>query len=310
MRFELKAIKIQEKFLKYLQSILLIGVLALLFWQLSNFDWNSYNWSWPQNSKALILAIILVWANWFFEWLKWKRVTKRIGLTNPEIVQNGFYAGMVTGFLTPSALGNFIGRMALVHKQFKAKIVSFTLFANGAQFLISLFFGALSLMVLAEIPFVFRNLNLTWVITAAWLIGLFLYFTIQRIPFLIKLISRKTPSINEVRSKDKLVFLGFSMLRYLVFSFQFYLVIIAFQPELDFTIWFWVWHIYLWTTLSPSLVMGKLFIRESIAVFVLSFAGVDVPVALMSGLIVWAMNNALPSLFAYIKWKKNVLVQA
>ena len=61
-----------------------------------------------------------------------------------------------------------------------------------------------------------------------------------------------------------------STLRHAVFTLQFYLVLIAFGVETSFELIFWIWQVYFWVTLSPSLLLGKIGIRESIAVIILS----------------------------------------
>ncbi len=254
------------------------------------------------------LAISLVWFNWFFEWLKWSRIAQGIALSDRSVIRKGFYAGMVTGFVTPSALGNFLGRMTEVQNSLRAKVVSFTFFANAAQFIVSLFFGLFSLVFIENLPFTDNGhyIKIAFLLIISFL--LLLFFNVHKVPGFSKLITQRIPSVQMVGCKDKLLFLSYSALRYFVFSFQFYLVLLAFQPELDISIWFWIWYLYLWSTLSPSLLIGKLFIRESLAVFVLSRVGVDLPIALIASLIVWLINNALPSIYAYIKWKKHVVV--
>jgi MFS family permease len=308
MRLELKAIKKQGKLLKIGQGFLFIALLLVLYWQLSKFNWMDFNWSGPKNSMPFLLAALLIGLNWFFEWKKWTFIAARIGLTEKGTIKRGFYAGMLSGFLTPSALGNFIGRVSEVDKAIRYKVVSFTFFANGAQFLASVFFGLISLYILQSTVFHFNTSKIFVVLPLLFSVLLIVYFRIEKIPILNKLIARYAPSVKEISSLDRLVFLGYSFFRYLVFSFQFYLVLIAFQPELDIQIWFWVWNLYLWTTFSPSLFMGKLFIRETFAVFILQQAGVEMPIALFSSLLIWMMNNALPSLVAYFIWKKDVLV--
>jgi hypothetical protein len=308
MHLELKAIKNQGKLLKIGQSILFIAILYVLYIQLQKFEWQKYAWSLPTNMSALIFATSLVSLNWYFEWKKWTRIAESIELKGNPVIRNGFYAGMLSGFLTPSALGNFIGRLTVVKKDLRPKVVSYTLFSNWAQFNVSLIFGFLSLFLIRNIINGLNLIDVQIIVGTITGLSLLLFFTIEKFPYLRLVFGRFTPSFTIVSVPDRLHFLIFSILRYLVFSFQFLLVIYAFQTEMNGSVYFWIWNLYLWSTLSPSLLMGKLFIRETLAVFVLTEAGVDLPIALLASLSVWLINNVLPSLYAYFKWRKDVVV--
>ncbi len=309
MRLELKAIKIQGNLLKIGQSFLFITILFVLYLQLAKFNWKDYTWTWPKNTFALMLAIILVGLNWFFEWRKWTFMAEKIGINSRETIQRGFFAGMLSGFLTPSALGNFLGRMSVVQKDVRPKVVSYTLFGNWASFNVSLLFGFASLFLVDNFSGWIDFRKVEWIVGAISTSALLLYFSIDRFPFFSRLFRRFTPSFSAISLVNRMHLLSLSILRYLVFSFQFYLLIYAFQPEIDFTVYFWIWNVYLWSTLSPSLLMGKLFIRETLAVFILTKAGIELPVALLASLSVWTLNNALPSIYAYFKWKQYGAVQ-
>ncbi|MFA7273323.1 MAG: hypothetical protein WC044_05605 [Crocinitomicaceae bacterium] len=306
----LKAIKNQEIFSKWGRLLLLSILLFVLFYQMNQFDWSNAKKVRIQSVHYLLIAWLLVGLNWYFEWRKWTVGMRSITDFSDSILFKGFYAGMLAGFLTPSALGNFLGRITAFHPEWRSKVTATTLVGNGAQFWVSLFFGVLSLFLVQDFPFVFQsNWMRILLISLVLIVGL-LYFTIGNSGFLKKLIAKRVSSLAAVSFSIRLQFLFLSIFRYLTFSLQFFLVIKTFQPEIKLEILFWVWQLYLWTTLSPSLFLGKLFIRETFAVFILAQAGVELPVALLSSILIWLMNNALPSVFAYFKWKQNDLVEA
>ena len=308
MRLELKAIKKEGILFKIGQSLLLVAILSILYFQLSNFRWSEYTWSLPVNYIAFCTAVLLVFFNWILEFKKWQFSIKAIGDFDQMQIRSSFYGGMISGFLTPSALGNFIGRMIPFTASERPRVVSHTLFGNGAQLCVSLFFGAVSLVLISDLPTKLNSVFIESAIVFIALVALSLYFTIEKFPFLKKLLMKYVPSFTKISFELRWKFLGLSAMRYLVFSFQFYLVILAFAPNTSLVVWFWIWNLYLWTTLSPSLFFGKLFIRETMAIFLLTEVGVTVPVALISSLIIWFLNNVLPSLFAYFKLKQNVVV--
>ena len=309
MKLKDKAIKNQGIIQKIGRIVLFILLISILIYQFS-----AFNWSEAKSVKIIaldffILALIMIYPNWFLEWLKWKIGMENIYNFPKAILKKGFYAGMLSGFVTPSALGNFLGRMTVVNKNWKPKVVANTIMGNGAQFFISVFFGFISLVSVGVFPR-FLNLNLLLIGLALFTAtALFVYMNIGINRFLCRTVKRYAPSLACVTIKMRWQFIILSALRYIVFSVQFFLVIKAFKPEIEIHVLFWIWQMYLWTTFSPSIFLGKLFVRETMAIFILSFAGIELPIALAASILVWMMNNALPSLFAYFKWKQYVLVE-
>ena len=306
----LKAKKNQAIFFKLGRWMLFGLLLFVLFYQLNRFDWSNAEKVQIQSVHYFLLAILLVGLNWYLEWKKWTVGMRSIADFSGTILFKGFYAGMLAGFLTPSALGNFLGRITAFHPEWRGKVTATTLIGNGSQFWVSLFFGVMSLFLISDYPFDFRSKWIRLLLILVVLIIGWLYFAIGKSRFFKKLIARRFSSLAEVSSDIRLRFLLLSMLRYLTFSIQFFFILKSFQPDINLSVLFWVWQLYLWTTLSPSLFLGKLFIRETLAVFILTYGGVELPAALLSAILIWLINNAIPSFFAYLKWKRYDLVEA
>jgi hypothetical protein len=87
-----------------------------------------------------------------------------------------------------------------------------------------------------------------------------------------------------------------SMLRYLIFVVQFILVLLSFGVDFSFSLVLAVFLLYLLTTLTPSLIFGKLFVRETVALLILSAFVSNPVVIIVSSLSLWGMNLGVPSL--------------
>ena len=72
----------------------------------------------------------------------------------------------------------------------------------------------------------------------------------------------------------------------------------AFEDAYNFDTFLWIWQIFLWTTLVPSLWFGKLIIRESIALLVLGSVGFGQVEILTSSILIWLVNLAFPALIS------------
>ena len=98
--------------------------------------------------------------------------------------------------------------------------------------------------------------------------------------------------------KDFFEILFFSLLRYIVFTFQFMLVLKAFDISLPF----WeiisaIMLVYLLKSIVPFVNMiGELGLREIASVYVFGLLGQNEINVLYSSLVIWFVNICLPSL--------------
>jgi hypothetical protein len=298
MNSVVKAIKNQDITRKSLRYVMLAAILFVLYWQLRNLDKVELSTLRMVRPSYLIIAFILIYFNWYFEWLKWRICLKSVKEFDRDKARVSFFSGQLTGFLTPSALGNFLGRIPSYSKEQNEKLIPLTLLSNASQFLVSFGVGLVVFSLISKGPFpAFGSWAQVLVWTALSLL-VSAFFFLRKIPFL-KSLNDKIKLVNWTISL-RVKLLSMSFLRYLTFCMQFWLVISAFYAVNDWILLLMVSYLYLFTTLSPSIFFGKLFIRESLAIFIFSYFGIEISVALSASLIVWLMNNILPTLFAYL----------
>ena len=96
-----------------------------------------------------------------------------------------------------------------------------------------------------------------------------------------------------------------SILRHLVFTLQFLFILLCFGIEFNKELILWIWISYLAVTLTPSIIFGKIVIRDSITIAIFQIAGYEVYPILISTVFIWAINLLTPTLFAWKKIKIN-----
>jgi uncharacterized membrane protein YbhN (UPF0104 family) len=290
--------------------ILLLALIWLIGNQLSKVESTDLNKVFVKRPFFLILGCVLVVVNWFFEWRKWLITLNVIGVKEEQkVVFKSFMAGIATGLLTPNMLGNFLGRIYYFQRRFRVSIILMTLLSNFTQFFASIFFGFLSLLLLQQLPFessFFLVLILLGLIT---LISLVFYFFFEYITLgmitKMKIYQKMLTFIDENKGfRGK--FMMLSLIRHFVFTLQFWLIFNSFQEGLNFTVFFWIWQIFLWTTLIPSLWFGKLLIRESVALLVLTSLGYAELEIVFSSVLLWVVNLAFPSILSIFICKRKV----
>jgi MFS family permease len=249
--------------------------------------------------------------NWWFEWRKWELINRGDEQIPQARKWQGFLAGMVTAMLTPGLVGNFIGRSLYSDKERRSEVTFLTLMANLAQFLVSLLFGLLALYYLKQTPFSIPLNNVAIAVFLIVLLGMMLFLFAGK-PW--RLLSRIIPSmqLTEQGSKLKIPFLLLSVLRHFIFTFQFVLVLHAFGAAISLELIFWIWQVYLFVTLVPSVFLGKVIIRDSIAVFVLSFAGIGMEnmEIFSASFSVWVINLFIPLISALLLLKRKSYVDS
>ncbi len=299
--------------LKFLIKILLFFIVFWLFFnQIKRITWDEWNTVRIQHFPLLLLAISLVFVNWGLEYLKWNLTLKtaQISSNRPQKTK-AFLAGILTGLLTPNLLGNFIGRLFYFQRRDRSAIILLTLFSNGAQFLASILFGVIAIGWVGLPEKIGNSLSTPYGYLSifALIIVILTYFFFERLPFIRK---RKQFQKLAVLFKNDTFFrfklLTISLIRHFVFSLQYMLVLTSVGISVDFTWMGWIWQVFFWATLIPSLWMGKLFVRESIALLILAPLTTNSALVLISSISLWILNQAIPALVGipFLGKKKNV----
>ena len=251
----------------------------------------------------IALVVFLMTLNWWLEILKWKILMKSTQELSWKQASLSVLAGISTGLVTPNRIGNFIGRSIYAKQEVKTKAVLLTFHANLAQFCATILFGIVGLLWLGidrlELA---PELYLPLVLGLAF-VGLWIYFKPILLNFypLNKLYSNAIKdgikNVNESPFSLKLLVLFLSLLRYAVFLTQYVLLLLAFGADLSLlSLMASIALVFLFSTLFPSILFGKLFVREASALFVLSEMGVDATVILITAFLLWLINLALPAL--------------
>ncbi len=106
--------------------------------------------------------------------------------------------------------------------------------------------------------------------------------------------------INFIKNLPKLVVFKtfiYSVIRYLIFSHQFYYLLVMFGVEIDYeTLIKLIFAMYLLASIIPSLPMFDWLIKGSVAVFVFGLVGINELVIVSITTIMWILNFAFPAI--------------
>ena len=255
------------------------------------------------SNMYLLITILLMPINWLLETVKWHVLIKKIHPQKFKTTLADVLAGVSTSILTPNRIGNFIGRTTQLPKEFKTKAIIATIHSNVAQFNASIIFGTIGMLLLGFSNSMVDESAVQFSAYFVIALGTIIYLYPNILDFnpLSRLYSEQMKNgIAHIQNESlgtKLGILFLSMLRYLVFLFQFYLLLRLFGADGVLSVLIpAIALVYLITTIIPSFLFGKLFVREASALFVLEAYGVQPSVILLAVFFLWILNLAIPSL--------------
>ncbi len=299
----LKTNKKQAAIFFLLKLILFVAVGYVLYTQLAGVEpekWQSFEILRPY---SLVLAIVLVFPNIWMVYKKWKITLKLLELDEDRKRNvHSFFAGLVTGMLTPNMVGNFIGRLYYFPSQHRGTITFLTLVSNYAQLLSTVFFGMISIVFAEEV----YGLGKSWQLISAFAVAGFLAFWAYfLVDIMLKWFKRSrflaiSRSILKENPSYRWKMIGWSTFRFLVFTTQFALVLHAFGEELSIELIIAIWQVYLITIMVPSLFLGKLGVKEAVSVAILGGLGMNEFSILFASLIIWFVNSMSPALLGLL----------
>jgi uncharacterized membrane protein YbhN (UPF0104 family) len=224
----------------------------------------------------------------------------------------------------PNRVGDYLGRVFVLKKADRLQAVLATIIGSIAQLITTILFGSIALLMFFPKYYdVSDQLNI-WFYSGLILAVLMMLFAIvfsflnfASFSDIIKRISgrgyRRIKKYARVFSwysaKDLLHVLLLSILRYLVFSLQFYLLLLAFQVQLPYAAaMVLIGLVYLIMTVIPTIALTELGVRGSVSllVFAIYFKALDAwstqtsLSVVSSTTMLWLINIAFPALIGII----------
>jgi len=272
----------------------------------------------------LIFAIILFPINQVLEAIKWKYLIGKLEKVSLWTATKAVLTGISVSMFMPNRVGDYLGRVFVLRKANRIQAVLVTIIGSMAQLLTTIIYGCLA--VLFFFPW-YRNMDdqmnlwgysgLVLMIVILLFTSVFAYLNFASFSDIIKRVSgrfyNKINKYSEVfalyRVKDLVLVLLISALRYIVFSFQFYLLLRAFQVPVNYySAIVLIGLIYLMMTIIPTIALTELGVRGSVSLFVFTLylspsglwteqAGVGVVSATS---VLWLLNLAIPAILGVI----------
>lgn len=267
-------------------------------------------WSlWRNNGEpapwaALAIVSLLMVVNWSIEAWKWRCLVRPVQQVGFLRALTATIAGTTIGLITPNRVGEFAGRVLFLDPEHRVQGSFATLLGSIAQFVVTLMLGGIALTFNHYLLFSAAEPSRAWnvVVWSALLIGcsaVFLFFSpgafarlLLTIPWL-KRFERHAIVLDTFSRADLVRVFLLSLLRYVVFTVQFAIILVAVAGVEVAEALMSVPVVFLLTTLVPTMALTELGVRGSVAT---TFIAGDHMGIMVSTALIWFINLVIPAM--------------
>ena len=295
---------------KWVKIFIMVAAYGYLIYTFATFKYYNefsqyFATSGAEGIKYLFFCLLLIPLNWLLESAKWKEVLSKIQVLSLWQANKSVLIGLTSGFFTPNRVGEPVGRSMLLADGNKTKGVFCSLICTLAQSFATLLFACIACAIVSDFALatehteglsVIRNLGIAGVIAVC-----LLYFTI---PFWVGKLKLKSEKLQDIARAISLISYGsllkvslYSILRFAVYSFQYYLMLRFFAVDITLPeALIFIPINYLLVSIIPSVAFAEMGIRGSSAVMVMGGLVLNSLGVALAAVGVWFLNYVIPML--------------
>lgn len=215
-----------------IKFLIVIGAFYFIYDQISGnskLDWHKFQNLVVEKTAISTMLFILLFsiANRYLEILKWQNLASFIQPISVGEASKQVLGALTAGIFTPNGLGEYAGKALFFKKEQTKQVIFLNLICNGIQMILTIIFGIIGLLFIG-----YWQWSLG--IIAIAIVLLFTSFLSKNITIKGYSIQKLLHKINEIpkRIHRKNIILG--ILRYIVFSHQYYVLFLVFDVDLPY----------------------------------------------------------------------------
>ena len=261
------------------------------------------------NSLLILLTVLLLFLNWGIEVFKWQLFTKPVEIISFKKAWQSVWMGVCIGNLTPGRLGEFAGRVLFFKPEHRAKATTLHFVSGIVQLVVTIIMGCGGLLCFSSM---INESYFATILIAEGLLLLVFTVLLWRVNKIIVWL-RKTNFLKkydfthlEIERPMLLKMLFLSTLRYIVFAFQFYLLLAACGVQGN------LYHIagaititYLLLSTIPMISFIEVAIRAFVVVLLFGGLGSNDWKLSVAATLLWLINIVIPSVVGYVFLVRN-----
>jgi len=257
-----------------------------------------------------LIVLLLMPVNWLIESLKWRFLIQKFEKISLLSAFKAVLSGTAFAVFTPNRIGELAGRVFVLKKENRLKAVFSTGVGSFSQMIITLFLG-----VCAGIIFLYKYNDLLPESIKAYLpiiksfalilliVGILILFNLKFFIKFLKFLKLKEKIIDPIQiisqyKRSELIrVLLYSVLRYFVFLFQFYLLLRFFDVNMSFFVAvLCICLTYLVSSVIPTFTLTEIGIRGSAALYFMEIFSENSLGIVSATSLIWIINLAIPAI--------------
>lgn len=243
---------------------------------------------------VLILVLVMMGANWYLEILRWRSSVQPFEKIGFRQAASDVLGGLALNWMLPFTVGDFVARLAAKKDKFKA--TSAIMLNRSMMLLLTVIIGSYGLSRILETSFQLSYNSLI-------VLGLVLIAAIIFRKFLQKFLAY----FQDIDKELVLQIVYLSVLRYLVFVLQFFILLKLFVPTMENSYLIaGIGWVFLVRSSIPSM-LGGVGLREASAYLFFHDVMTEISLILIPVFLLWVINTVLPSLAGLVLiWKLKI----
>ena len=247
--------------------------------------------------KNILFLLIFTFFNWFLEIRKWEILANTIKSISWSNAAKQSLASLSFSLITPNRIGEYGAKAIYFEKSQRKNVLLLNFIGNFYQLFVTLFIGFIGLLylktklknIISEINYDIISGILIFSVFTLTLLTLTTWFKELRRKFLVRF-DFLTRKLNA-----QIAFL--SLFRYLIFSHQFYFLLIIFNIDISYLdAMAGISSMYFLSSIVPMLSLFDFALKGSIALLVFGIFEINPIIILSITTLMWILNFALPAM--------------
>lgn len=301
---------------KYLNILIKLTIVGLAFWFVYTKVNNQKNLAEFKNlvegldsgvlNVALVVVVAMMFVNWAIEVVKWQYLAKDLEPLSFWKATKSVFCGLTWAIFTPNRIGEYGGRIMVLHNENRARGAVLMGVGMFAQLVLTSFFGAISV---AWFITTFLNTPLSisfgiWMIAVIYACAfVVLYFNVHWVDYWvgkIKFLNRIKPFFEvllDVKQKDLLYVLLLSLLRFVIFTSQYILLMLIILPDIPLlSMVLMIFILFFVQAAVPTLDIFDFSVRSFVASNLYSYVTTQEIAVMAIVSCIWFVNLILPAI--------------
>jgi uncharacterized membrane protein YbhN (UPF0104 family) len=257
----------------------------------------------------IALVFLLMFLNWGLEAFKWKYLLTTVKFISIATAIQSVFCGVSFSIFTPNRIGEYAGRILFLPYGYRIKGILIAIVSSISQMIITLSIGVIGFVLLVKETMHWNSIQTSVIIVFAIVFSIILiwiYFNLQVFRKwiiilkrfkLIGKIEKALKAISLFSNKQLLFVLSISLLRYIIYSVQFLILLIIFEVHFTFLEGIMgIPSIFLIQTLVPIPAIAELGWRGNVSIEILGLFSQNQYGILAATTLLWIINLIIPAL--------------